>query len=152
VIDNSRIISAVMFGTGLLIVRILVITAVILVIVSRSSTLVFVSVIIMSAHQATDESLTPCTEKGVLQRKHRSSCYGLFDDWKTIIQAMMELGATVCMPQNPCCPDCPVSHSCQAHAAVKDFESSGGSSQADAAPRVTDYPIKVREFDAPHIK
>lgn len=29
-------------------------------------------------------------------------------------QAVMELGALVCLPQNPCCPDCPVRNSCEA--------------------------------------
>lgn len=38
-------------------------------------------------------------------------------------QAMMELGATVCLPQNPQCGKCPVSELCQAHAQgrEKDF-------------------------------
>ena len=30
-------------------------------------------------------------------------------------QALMELGATVCLPQNPLCPLCPVSRECWAH-------------------------------------
>ncbi|MDE1976350.1 MAG: A/G-specific adenine glycosylase [Elusimicrobia bacterium] len=32
-------------------------------------------------------------------------------DWN---QALMELGATVCLPENPKCPECPVSRSCLA--------------------------------------
>lgn len=32
-------------------------------------------------------------------------------------QAMMELGATVCVPRNPRCPQCPVARLCAAHAA-----------------------------------
>jgi A/G-specific adenine glycosylase len=32
-------------------------------------------------------------------------------------QAMMELGATVCTPRRPACPQCPVAHGCGAHAA-----------------------------------
>ena len=31
-------------------------------------------------------------------------------------QAMMELGATVCLPRNPRCPECPVVSGCRAHA------------------------------------
>ena len=31
-------------------------------------------------------------------------------------QAMMELGATVCLPRNPRCPECPVASWCEAHA------------------------------------
>jgi len=34
-------------------------------------------------------------------------------DWN---QAMMELGATVCTPQAPCCEECPVAHWCRARA------------------------------------
>ena len=30
-------------------------------------------------------------------------------------QALMELGATVCLPRNPQCAACPVSHGCEAH-------------------------------------
>lgn len=30
-------------------------------------------------------------------------------------QAIMELGAMICKPQNPCCLICPVAHFCQAH-------------------------------------
>lgn len=30
-------------------------------------------------------------------------------------QAMMELGATICLPRNPLCGDCPVSRQCKAH-------------------------------------
>ena len=32
-------------------------------------------------------------------------------------QSLMELGATLCLPRNPNCPDCPVSGICSAHAA-----------------------------------
>ena len=32
-------------------------------------------------------------------------------------QSLMELGATLCLPRNPKCPDCPVSGICSAHAA-----------------------------------
>jgi len=32
-------------------------------------------------------------------------------DWN---QAMMELGATICLPKSPRCPECPVAHWCQA--------------------------------------
>ncbi|XP_078482156.1 adenine DNA glycosylase-like [Ciona intestinalis] len=35
-------------------------------------------------------------------------------------QAMMELGATVCLPQNPKCSSCPVQSLCQAKAQVKE--------------------------------
>lgn len=31
-------------------------------------------------------------------------------------QALMELGATLCLPQNPRCPDCPIQKSCAGHA------------------------------------
>jgi len=31
-------------------------------------------------------------------------------------QAMMELGATICRPRNPLCPECPVAQLCRAHA------------------------------------
>ena len=34
-------------------------------------------------------------------------------------QAMMELGATVCMPQNPHCPDCPVQEHCHSRSERK---------------------------------
>jgi len=31
-------------------------------------------------------------------------------------EALMELGETICVPQNPCCTDCPVSRFCRAYA------------------------------------
>jgi len=37
-------------------------------------------------------------------------------------QAMMELGATVCLPRNPLCLLCPISGSCQAHAQGRQSE------------------------------
>jgi A/G-specific adenine glycosylase len=40
----------------------------------------------------------------------------------TFNQAMMELGATVCVPRAPKCPECPVSADCQAHVAGTERE------------------------------
>jgi len=37
-------------------------------------------------------------------------------------QAMMELGATVCLPKNPCCLVCPVSESCAAFSSARTDE------------------------------
>jgi adenine-specific DNA glycosylase len=57
---------------------------------------------------------------------------------------MMELGATVCVPNaQPRCEGCPVSACCAAYAAVQQYAQGGGDPQAAGAPRVTDYPTKV---------
>lgn len=37
-------------------------------------------------------------------------------------QALMELGATICTPKNPACPDCPVNQECRAFALGKQSE------------------------------
>lgn len=57
----------------------------------------------------------------------------------------MELGATVCVPNTePRCGDCPISNACLARQAVLRYEREGGDAVAAGAPRVTDYPTKVR--------
>jgi A/G-specific adenine glycosylase len=50
-------------------------------------------------------------------------------------EAMMELGATVCLPKNPQCGDCPMSGVCQG---LK-------------SGHPTDYPVKVPKKKVPHI-
>lgn len=58
-------------------------------------------------------------------------------------QAVMELGATVCVPNTtPSCESCPVSHWCKARQAEKQFKLSGGDPVS-----VTDYPTKVEKAD-----
>jgi len=42
-------------------------------------------------------------------------------------EAMMELGATICLPKNPCCGECPLSRVCLGH----------------ESGRPTDYPVKT---------
>ena len=59
------------------------------------------------------------------------------------LQAVMELGATVCVPSGePRCGDCPVAGACAALAAQQAHAAAGG--DAASGPRVTDYPTKVR--------
>lgn len=53
---------------------------------------------------------------------------GLFNE------AMMELGALVCLPRNPGCPGCPFRRVCRAH----------------AVDRVHGYPVKPRAKKVPH--
>lgn len=61
-----------------------------------------------------------------------------------LLQAIMELGATVCVPNAPpACSACPISAACAAHAAVREYEAGGGDPNAPGAPKVTDYPLKV---------
>ncbi|KAL4424064.1 hypothetical protein ABPG75_001365 [Micractinium tetrahymenae] len=63
-------------------------------------------------------------------------------------QAMMELGATVCVPNSePKCGECPASASCAALRAVREHEAAGGEPGAAGAPRVTDYPTKVEKAE-----
>ncbi len=50
-------------------------------------------------------------------------------------EAMMELGATVCLPKNPQCNDCPMSGVCLGH----------------ESGRPTDYPVKAPKKKVPHI-
>lgn len=50
-------------------------------------------------------------------------------------EAMMELGATVCLPKNPDCPVCPLSRCCL----------------ANKAGTPTDFPIKAPKKKIPHI-
>lgn len=50
-------------------------------------------------------------------------------------EAMMELGATVCLPKNPQCSDCPMATVCLGH----------------ASDRPTDYPVKAPKKKVPHI-
>lgn len=52
-------------------------------------------------------------------------------DWN---QAMMELGATVCLPRHPKCPDCPIRTFCKA------FQK-GTVAKYPARPRKTDVPV-----------
>jgi adenine-specific DNA glycosylase len=59
-------------------------------------------------------------------------------------QAMMELGATVCKPANPDCAACPLAGVCGARAAWAAYLEGGGDPEAPGAPRVTQYPGKVR--------
>lgn len=59
----------------------------------------------------------------------------------------MELGATVCRPQNPDCGSCPVSHSCSAHSTWTNYLASGGSPDIEDAPKVTQYPGKKEVKD-----
>ena len=56
------------------------------------------------------------------------------------LQAVMELGATVCtVHQPPSCASCPLRGVCHAYADV--LENPGG------APPVTSYPAKVRPYE-----
>jgi len=50
-------------------------------------------------------------------------------------EAMMELGATVCLPKNPWCNTCPLSTVCLGH----------------ESGRPTDYPVKAPKKKVPHI-
>ena len=50
-------------------------------------------------------------------------------------EAMMELGATVCLPKNPQCGDCPMAAVCLGH----------------ESGRPTDYPVKAPKKKVPHI-
>ena len=50
-------------------------------------------------------------------------------------EAMMELGATVCLPKNPHCEECPVSEACL----------------GCKSNRPTDYPIKAPKKKVPHL-
>ena len=50
-------------------------------------------------------------------------------------EAMMELGATVCLPKNPRCVDCPLARVCLGH----------------ESGRPTDYPVKAPKKKVPHI-
>ncbi|VGO12859.1 Adenine DNA glycosylase [Pontiella desulfatans] len=50
-------------------------------------------------------------------------------------EAMMELGATVCLPRNPQCAQCPLSRVCLGH----------------ESGRPTDYPVKAPKKKVPHI-
>ncbi|MBN2685141.1 MAG: A/G-specific adenine glycosylase [Pontiellaceae bacterium] len=50
-------------------------------------------------------------------------------------EAMMELGATVCLPRNPKCDRCPIAEACLAY----------------ASGRPTDYPIKAPKKKVPHM-
>ena len=50
-------------------------------------------------------------------------------------EAMMELGATICLPRNPRCGDCPISSVCLGH----------------ESGRPTDYPVKAPKKKVPHI-
>jgi adenine-specific DNA glycosylase len=60
------------------------------------------------------------------------------------VQAMMELGATVCT-QAPKCAECPVRAHCGAYAEVQQHIGSGGS--AASAPPVTRFPTKVQALE-----
>ncbi len=51
-------------------------------------------------------------------------------------QALMELGATVCLPKNPRCEECPVASACDAR----------------AAGRVSQIPVKLRRVEAVQIE
>lgn len=63
-------------------------------------------------------------------------------------QAVMELGATVCVPNTePKCGECPVSAACSALRAVRAHEAAGGEPGAAGAPRVTDFPTKVEKAE-----
>lgn len=61
------------------------------------------------------------------------------------LQAMMELGATVCKPANPDCARCPVQSLCTAHADWQRYVRDGGDQDIEDAPRVTNYPEKVEK-------
>jgi len=50
-------------------------------------------------------------------------------------ESMMELGATVCLPKNPDCGQCPLARVCT----------------ANASGRPTDYPVKAPKKKVPHI-
>jgi A/G-specific adenine glycosylase len=50
-------------------------------------------------------------------------------------EAMMELGATVCLPKNPKCGECPLGKTCLGH----------------QSGRPTDYPVKAPKKKVPHI-
>lgn len=57
----------------------------------------------------------PTTAKG--KRRFLEVAEGLLDRGNpgTFNEAMMELGATVCLPSSPACPECPVSDACGAY-------------------------------------
>ena len=57
------------------------------------------------------------------------------------LQAMMELGATVCTPSSPGCASCPLQQVCQAYQRQQVHLAAGGS--PEDAPVVTQYPCKV---------
>ena len=63
-------------------------------------------------------------------------------DEAACVQAMMELGATVCMPAKTTCPACPLKHMCQAYARQREHLAAGGSEKD--APSVLAYPRKAR--------
>eukprot|EP00798_Chlamydomonas_sp_ICE-L_P005521 gene5521-4154_t len=54
----------------------------------------------------------------------------------------MELGATVCRPQNPACDSCPVSSVCKANTQWQEYLKGGGLPDIEDAPAVTMYPSK----------
>lgn len=56
---------------------------------------------------------------------------------RTPLQALMELGATVCRPVNPDCSACPARPVCRAAAEWTAYVEGGGDEGAEDAPRVT---------------
>ena len=66
----------------------------------------------------TDEHADP--RKGPAQRRlwaHAEACVDRAPDPGIHNQALMELGATICLPRNPACHRCPVAAACRARAA-----------------------------------
>lgn len=75
------------------------------------------------------------------------SRYWMVHDTCTTPQAMMELGAVVCLGNGaePKCTTCPLQHHCGAYKAVQDYVHKGGHKDDAAAPLVTRYPEKVQD-------
>ena len=88
-------------------------------------------------HLATKQQGLPCSKQSLCMRwslNRNTDCQ------PSRVQAIMELGATVCT-QAPKCADCPIRTHCGAYAEVEQHISSGGS--AASAPPVTRFPVKV---------
>ena len=66
----------------------------------------------------------------------------LVHDRHACLQAVMELGATVCTPTNPACSSCSLSEVCQAYQQQQRHLTAGGG--IEDAPLVTQYPCKAR--------
>lgn len=64
------------------------------------------------------------------------------------MQAVMELGATVCLGTGgaPKCSSCPLREQCGAYMQLQKYLAQGGHLEDAAAPLVTTYPTKVRRM------
>ena len=59
----------------------------------------------------------------------------------SVMQAMMELGATVCMPLRTRCQECPLQSLCQAAGRMEGHKAAGGTQEDGPSPLA--YPCKV---------